>query len=87
MTIFIESHIEELRAELRNACDQSERAEIRAELELAEAELTLAIAEQSGDVDAEPPFQAAERLQFPDCRGTTHASAVFLSILIHRHQG
>lgn len=56
MTISIESHIEELRAELRNACDQSERAEIRAELELAEAEVTLAIAEQSGEVDAEPPF-------------------------------
>lgn len=40
MTISIESHIEELRAEL----------------ELAEAELIRAIAEQSGEVDAEPPF-------------------------------
>ena len=56
MMISIESHIEELRAELRNACDYGERAQIRAELELAEAELTLAIAEQSGEVDAEPPF-------------------------------
>lgn len=56
MTISIESHIEELRAELCNACDQRERAEIRAELQLAEAELILAIAEQSGEVDAEPPF-------------------------------
>jgi hypothetical protein len=56
MTISIESHIEELRAELRNAGDQRERAEIRAELELSEVELALAIAEQSGDVDAEPPF-------------------------------
>jgi hypothetical protein len=56
MTISIESHIEELRAELRNACDQVERIQIHAELELAEAELILAIAEQSGEVDAEPPF-------------------------------
>jgi hypothetical protein len=56
MTISIESHIEELKAELRNAGDHVERAEIRAELEIAEAELALAIAEQSGDVDAEPPF-------------------------------
>lgn len=56
MTISIESHIWELKAELRNAVDQSERAEIRAELELAEAEHALAIAEQSGDIEAEPPF-------------------------------
>jgi len=56
MTKSIESHIEELRAELRNAGDHCERVQIRAELELAEAELTLAIAEQSGEVDAEPPF-------------------------------
>ena len=56
MTISIERHIEELRAELRNAGDHGERAQIRAELELAEAELTLAIAEQSVEVDAEPPF-------------------------------
>lgn len=56
MTISIETHIEELKAELRNAGDHGERAQICAELELAEAELTLAIAEQSGEVDAEPPF-------------------------------
>lgn len=56
MTISIESQIEELRAELRNADDQGERTQIRAELELAEAELALAVAEQSGDVDAEPAF-------------------------------
>lgn len=56
MTVSIESHVEELRAELRNACDHWERGEIRAELELAQAELALAIAEQSGEVDAEPPF-------------------------------
>jgi len=56
MTISIESHIEELKAELRNAGDNVERGQIRAELQLAEAELALAIAEQAGEVDAEPPF-------------------------------
>ena len=56
MTISIESHIEEFRAELRNAGDHVERAQIRAELELAQAELAVAIVEQSGEVDAEPPF-------------------------------
>jgi regulator of protease activity HflC (stomatin/prohibitin superfamily) len=57
MTISIESHIEELRAELRNAWRSSRaRSRSSAELELAEAELALAIAEQSGKVDAEPPF-------------------------------
>jgi hypothetical protein len=56
MTISIESHIEELRAELRNAGDGVERAQIRVELNLIEAELALAIAEQSGEADAEPPF-------------------------------
>jgi hypothetical protein len=56
MTISIETHIEELRAELHNAGDQEERSQIRLELELVEAELALAIAEQSGEVDAVPPF-------------------------------
>jgi hypothetical protein len=56
MTISIESQIEELRAELRNAVDQDERSQILVELKLAEAELALAIAEQYGEVDAEPPF-------------------------------
>lgn len=56
MTISIESHIEELRAELRNADDQVERAQIRIELDLAEAELAVSIAEQSGEFDPEPPF-------------------------------
>lgn len=56
MTISIESHIEELRAELRNADDHMERAQISIELDLAEAELAVVIAEQSGEVDPEPPF-------------------------------
>ena len=56
MTISIESQIEELRAELRNADDRGERIQIRVELELAEAELAMAIAEQSREVDATPPF-------------------------------
>lgn len=55
MTISIESQIEELRAELSNAGDEGERIQIRNELDLVEAELGLAIAEQSGDVEAEPP--------------------------------
>lgn len=52
----IEQHIEELRAELRNAFDVSERREIRVELECARAELAIMIAEQDGRLDAEPPF-------------------------------
>lgn len=56
MTISIESQIEELRAELRNAGDQDERGQIRVELELANAELALAVAEQSGQIDPMPPF-------------------------------
>jgi len=55
MTNALEIHIEELRAELRNA-DQAERRHIAAELELAQAELAAAIAEQDGTVDAAPPF-------------------------------
>jgi hypothetical protein len=52
----IEQHIEELRAELQNACDASERREIQTELELAQAELAIITAKQDGSVDAEPPF-------------------------------
>lgn len=48
----IEQHIEELRAELKNACDVTERREIEAELEMAQAELAIITAEQ----DAGPPF-------------------------------
>ncbi|MBX5166816.1 MULTISPECIES: hypothetical protein [unclassified Rhizobium] len=56
MTYELERQIEELRAELRNAVDPSERRQIEAELDLAQAELTLATAELDGRVDAEPPF-------------------------------
>ena len=52
----IEQHIEELRAELKNAFDAKERREIAVELELVEAELILILAQQDGLVDAEPPF-------------------------------
>ena len=52
----IEQHIEELRAELKNACDAAERREIQTELDLAQAELAIITAEQDGGVDAEPPF-------------------------------
>jgi hypothetical protein len=56
MTYELECQIEELRAELRNAVDPCERRQIEAELDLAQAELTLAIAELDGRADAEPPF-------------------------------
>lgn len=56
MTYEIECQIEELRAELRNAFEPCERRQIEAELDLAQAELTVAIAELDGRVDAEPPF-------------------------------
>lgn len=52
----IEQHIEELRAELRNAFDISERLAIQAELDCAQAELAVIVAEQDGRLDAEPPF-------------------------------
>ncbi len=56
MTYELEIQIEELRAELKNAFDADERREIAAELELAEAEMIVAMAEQHGLVDVEPPF-------------------------------
>ena len=56
MTYELECQIEELRAELRNAVDACERRQIATELDLAQAELTLATAELDGRVDAEPPF-------------------------------
>lgn len=49
----IEQHIEELRAELKNA---AERCELQTELDLAQTELAIITAEQDGSVDAEPPF-------------------------------
>jgi hypothetical protein len=42
-------------AELRNA-DAAECRHIEAELEMAQAELAAAIAEQEGTLDAAPPF-------------------------------
>ncbi|CAK7261607.1 MULTISPECIES: hypothetical protein [unclassified Shinella] len=56
MTYELEIQIEELRAELRDAYDASERRQIQAELECAQAELAIIIAEQDGRLDAEPPF-------------------------------
>lgn len=56
MTNELERQIEELRAELSNAVDPNERRQIAAELDFAQAELTLAMAELGGRVDAEPPF-------------------------------
>ncbi|MBW6425645.1 hypothetical protein KX729_30035 [Rhizobium sp. XQZ8] len=56
MTFELERQIEELRAELRNAVDSGERRQIEKELDLAQAELTLTIAELNARVDAEPPF-------------------------------
>ncbi|WP_429810539.1 hypothetical protein [Ensifer sp. B1-9] len=55
MTITLEIHVEQLRRELKNA-DPAERRQIEAELEMAEAELAAAIAEQEGTIDAAPPF-------------------------------
>jgi hypothetical protein len=56
MTYSLEQQIEELRAELRNAIDAAERSQIRGELDLAQAELAIAILEQSGLAEVEPPF-------------------------------
>ena len=44
MTMTLEQHIEELRAELRTAVDAGERREIEVELETARAELARRIA-------------------------------------------
>ena len=52
----IEQHIEELRAELKNTFDAIERRQVEAELELAQAELTVIQAELEGAIDTEPPF-------------------------------
>jgi F0F1-type ATP synthase epsilon subunit len=56
MTISIEQHIEELRAELRNAVTMNDRRSISQELEIALAELAVIQAEQDGLIGAEPPF-------------------------------
>lgn len=52
----IDQHIEELRAELRNAVYRDERHEIEAALELALAEREIIWAEQEALINAEPPF-------------------------------
>ncbi|WP_172831074.1 hypothetical protein [Rhizobium leucaenae] len=54
--MIIEEHIEELRAELRSAIDVDERRQIEGELELAQAEREVILAEQDGRLNAEPPF-------------------------------
>jgi hypothetical protein len=51
-----EQHIEELRLELNASNDAWERREIELELEQARAELAVIIAEQNGQISAEPPF-------------------------------
>ncbi|MCR5942590.1 hypothetical protein FG152_17395 [Ochrobactrum sp. XJ1] len=56
MTYSLEIEVAELRAELANAVDRVERRQIEAELELAQAELVAALAEQDGTYSAEPPF-------------------------------
>ncbi|SEI19528.1 hypothetical protein SAMN05216228_10464 [Rhizobium tibeticum] len=56
MTYDIEIEIEELRAELRNACDAGERRQIEIELDVAQAELAAAVALQNETVDREPPY-------------------------------
>lgn len=56
MTYSIEMQIEELRAELRNALGRTERRQIEMELDLAQAELAVIMAEQDGRLEAEPPF-------------------------------
>jgi len=54
--MLLEQHIEELRAELRNAVYRDERREIEVELELACAELAVIMAEQEGVIAIAPPF-------------------------------
>ncbi|NTB87948.1 hypothetical protein G6M78_22930 [Agrobacterium tumefaciens] len=56
MTYELEIQIEELRAELRNAANVTERRQIKAELDIAQAELIVAAAELDGIVETEPPF-------------------------------
>lgn len=54
MTNALQIHIEELRAELRNA-DPAERAQIEAELEQARAELAAIITAEDAERAGEPP--------------------------------
>ena len=52
----IDQHIEELRAEQRDATDRSERRQIETELVLALAEREVMLAEAEGRYSSEPPF-------------------------------
>ncbi|MFI0849600.1 hypothetical protein [Mesorhizobium sp. IMUNJ 23232] len=52
----IDQHIEELRAELRNAVKVDERRRIEAELAMALAEREAIWAEHEGLLNGEPPF-------------------------------
>ncbi len=52
--------IEELRAELNACFEPSERCQIETELEIAQAELIMMLAEQDGSTDAEPPNDICE---------------------------
>ena len=52
----IDQHIEELRAELRNAVDAEERRAIEEELAMALAEREAIQAQQEGLLNGEPPF-------------------------------
>lgn len=51
--------VEELRAEMKNACDANECRQIAVELGLAQTELAAVEAEPDGRASAEPPFQEA----------------------------
>ncbi|WP_292364691.1 hypothetical protein [Mesorhizobium sp.] len=52
----IDQHIEELRAELRNAVDANERRWIKEELAMALAEREAIWAKQEGLFSSKPPF-------------------------------
>ncbi|TIW18919.1 MAG: hypothetical protein E5V63_34250, partial [Mesorhizobium sp.] len=56
MTMSIDQHIEELRAELRNAVDADERRWIKEELAMALAEREAIWAEQESLFSSDPPF-------------------------------
>jgi hypothetical protein len=55
MTISLEQHIEELRAELANCMDWYERLQIEAELTGARQELAFVNAELEAPLSEEPP--------------------------------
>ncbi|MFT4162892.1 hypothetical protein [Shinella sp.] len=56
MTYELEIQVLELQAEMNVCIDPAEHRQIAAELEVAQAELAVIIAEQDGAIDAEPPF-------------------------------